>query len=104
MTAEPSPSVRLRLAIQGGSVLAALSAAAEMRRVPLVDALDLCRLMAQVGDERYPRAAGRWLARFHSETGATLAELTVAAGALAQLREEPASRFAIETLERLMSE
>lgn len=79
----------------------ALSAAAELPQLTLGDALDLCRLLAETADARYPRAAARWLERLAAETGATLAELQLAAGALARLGEDPADELARETLERL---
>lgn len=56
---------------------------------------ELSRLGAQTD-----RAAARWLARLEAN-GATLAELQLAAGALARLREGPCSELAMETLQRL---
>lgn len=79
----------------------ALAAAAEVPNVSLVDALALCRLLAQSGDERYPRAASRWLERLSTERRATLAEIQLAAGALARLCEEPNDELAMRTLDRL---
>jgi hypothetical protein len=79
----------------------ALSAAAELPQMTLVDALDLCELLAQVGDERYPRFASRWVQRYAAETGATLGEVQIAAGALARLGEEPGSAMAKAILERM---
>jgi hypothetical protein len=43
-------------------------AAYELERVGLEDALELTILAAEVGDERWPRLAARWHARFVSET------------------------------------
>jgi hypothetical protein len=43
------------------------AAALELPQVDLVDALSIVSLMRSVGDERYDRAATRWLARFALE-------------------------------------
>jgi len=59
--------------------------------------------MADAGDQRFPRAAGRWLERFSSETTAGLPELQLAAAALGQLWESPDSEVARGTLAALLS-
>ena len=58
--------------------------------------------MADAGDQRYPRAASRWLERFSCETGAGLTEVQLAAAALGQLWESPDSDVARRTLAQLI--
>lgn len=95
---------RFRKALAVGHLTAALILARDLPHVALADALELCRLMAESGDPRYPRAAGRWLERFSAETGAGLAELQLAAAALGQLWESPDSAVAREALSGLLAE
>ena len=78
-----------------------MAAAAELGYVTLADALSLLRLLAETGDERFPKAAARWLERLAAEGGATLAELQLAAGALARLAEEPGDGMVFDMLEAL---
>ena len=66
----------------------------------LGDALRLCLLLRDSADERYERAAVRWLGRFALEArAATLAELREAAVALDELPERP--NYAMEVLSKL---
>jgi hypothetical protein len=58
-------------------------AAHELGNVSLADALALTLLTAEVGDDRWPRAAARWLGRFIVESPAmTIGEAGLAAAAL----------------------
>ena len=61
-------------------------AAREMGGLSLVDALALCELLAVCDPKRYERAALRWLQRFIDERLPPLAEVALAASALAELR------------------
>ena len=54
--------------------------------VSLADALSLRELLAKVDPARYERAALRWLQRFIDERLPPLAEVALAAAALAELR------------------
>ncbi len=101
VTSQGSPTARLRRALATRNPAIALAAAAEVERVPLADALALCRLLAESGDPRFSRASGRLLVRYAAETGATLAEVQLAAAALARLGENPADELARRTLEDL---
>jgi hypothetical protein len=47
-------------------------AARELGNVSLADALALTLLTAEVGDDRWPRSAARWLGRFIAESPACL--------------------------------
>jgi hypothetical protein len=61
-------------------------AAREMGGLSLADALMLCELLAKTDPARYERAALRWLQRFIDERLPQLAEVALAATALAELR------------------
>jgi len=58
-----SPYARFRRALATGNLTLVHAAAAELPRVDLADALSICLLMGRQDDERYARAAVRWLAR-----------------------------------------
>jgi hypothetical protein len=103
MGAHGSDHVRFKKALAVGHLTTALILARDLPHVSLGDALELCRLMAADGDPRYPRAAGRWLERFSSETAAGLPELQLAAAALWQLWESPESGVARRTLAELIA-
>jgi hypothetical protein len=76
-------------------------AARETGRLSLADALVLCELLAKVDPERYERAALRWLQRFIDERLRPVAEVALAAAALAQLRHGKRT-VGIETLKGLL--
>jgi hypothetical protein len=79
---------RLQKALRSGNSLLARAAAAELEPVPLSDALAITLLIADQEPELYDRAAVRLLARMSLELrGLTLAEVQLAAAALAGLRE-----------------
>lgn len=68
MTSAGSPYARFRRALATGNLPLVHAAAAELPRVDLPDALRICLLMSDRDDERYGRAAVRWLARASLET------------------------------------
>ena len=73
-------------------------AARELGSVSLADALALTLLTAETGDDRWPRAAARWLGRFIIESPAmTIGEAGLAAAAIQELPGRE-SRLAAETL------
>jgi hypothetical protein len=88
--------------LNAGHLDLALTYAASLK-LNLADALEVCRLMARDGDERFPRAASRWLERFGAETGAGLPEVQLAAAALSCLWEEPDSELPVSTLKALLT-
>jgi hypothetical protein len=77
-------------------------AAREFGNVSLADALALTLLTAEVRDDRWPRAAARWLGRFIVESPAiTIGEAGLAAAAIQELVAGRESRLAAETLRQL---
>jgi hypothetical protein len=86
--------------LNAGHLDFALTYAAKLK-LGLADALEVCRLMARDCDQRFPRAASRWLERLSAETGAGLLEVQMAAAALGKLWEDPESEVAMETLTAL---
>ena len=62
-----SPYARFQRALALGKLDQIRDAAAELPQVELVDALQICLIMSAHGDERFDRAASRWLARFTLE-------------------------------------
>lgn len=76
--------------------------ATELPKVMLDDALALCFLLAEAEDARFEPAARRWLQRFASETKASLHEVVMAGGALAELGRAPTSEVARDTLQQLL--
>ena len=86
MTSQGTAHGRFQRAIHRRHVQAAEMAAREMGGLSLADALSLCELLANVDPARYERAALRWLERFIDERLPPLAEVALAASALAELR------------------
>ena len=67
MSVKGSPYKHFRAALTRGDLAGVLAAASELPRVNLVDALEVCLLLAEKRDRRLDRAATRWLARFALE-------------------------------------
>jgi hypothetical protein len=63
MTSDGSPYARFRRALAQGRLPMVYAAAAELPRVDLDDALEVCVLMARDGHPAFERAATRWVAR-----------------------------------------
>jgi hypothetical protein len=83
MTARGRPYARFKRALEVRSVFGAETAAREMGRLGLIDALDYLVLLAAEKPERFDRAARKWLARLLSESPAlTLDEAAVTLGCL----------------------
>jgi hypothetical protein len=101
MTSQGTAHGRFQRAIHRRHVQAAEMAAREMGGLSLYDALSLCELLANVDPARYERAALRWLQRFIDERLPPLAEIALAASALAELRHGNRN-IGIETLRRLL--
>ena len=89
-------------ALHAGHLTEALMFARGIRIVALSDALKVCELMARDGDQRFSRAATRWLERFGAETKAGLPEVQLAAAALGWLWENPESAVPMDTLSALL--
>src|SRR3954452_3385772 len=63
MTSGGSPYARFKRALLTGNIALVHAAAAELPAVDLADALSICLLMSARDDDRFERAAVRWLAR-----------------------------------------
>ena len=88
MTSDGRPCARFRRALDVRSVFQAETAARELARLGLNDALDYLVLLAAEDPGRFERAARKWLARLLAESPAlTLDEAVVALGCLRGLRE-----------------
>ena len=100
MTSDGSPYSRFRRALQTGNELLVLTAARELPKIALDDALRICLVLRDGDPDRYDRAAVRWLGRFALEGRAvTIRDLRVAAEALEDLPD--ATPDAMERLQRL---
>jgi hypothetical protein len=86
MTSQGTAHGRFQRAISNRNLQNAEMAAQEMGGLSLADALALCGLLASTDPKRYERAALRWLQRFIDERLPPLAEVSLAATALAELR------------------
>ena len=76
MSDKGSPYVRFKRALATGNLGLVHAAAAELPQVDLGDALAICLLMSDRDDDRFERAAVRWLARLSLERPAVgLADL-----------------------------
>ena len=97
MSSDGNPYARFRRALATGNLHLVIAAAAELPRVGLRDALEVCLLLRDGDPERYDRAAVRWAGRFALEAqGVSLAAVEEAVDALAELRVD-----AIGSMERL---
>jgi hypothetical protein len=76
-------------------------AAREMGGLSLEDALSLCALIVDLDRARAERAALRWLQRFIDERQPPLAEVALAASALAEVRHDERA-IGFEMLRRLL--
>jgi hypothetical protein len=103
VTSQGSAHGRFTRAIARRNVFAAETAARELRRLSLEDALALTALLAESDPARYERAAVRWHGRLSLETRLlTLAESQLAVAALAALPGSgaPAARDALASIGR----
>jgi hypothetical protein len=100
MTSQGSAYGRFRRALRAGNLNQVHAAALELPQVDLVDALAIVLLMSSDDDERYDRAATRWLARFALERpSARLDDLRLGLHALEALPYNgPAARATISRL------
>jgi len=100
VTSSGSPYSRFRRALATGNLSVVRAAAAELPAVDLADALAICLLMSMRDDERFERAAVRWLARLALERPAVgLGELRSGLVAFEAMPYNPAA--ARETLAEL---
>ena len=90
VTSQGSSYARFRRALDSGNLTLATTAAAELPRIDLPDALAVLLLMAAQGDPRYDRAATRWLSRLALERPSIrLAHVDQGVDALRALADDP---------------
>jgi hypothetical protein len=95
-----TPYGRFLRALDSGNEVLILTAARELPRVALDDALRICLVLRDGDPDRYERAAVRWLGRFALEArDVTVNAIRGAAEALGDLPDQPAE--AMERLQRL---
>jgi hypothetical protein len=88
VTSDGSAYTRFRRALETGNELLVVSAARELPRIALNDALRICLVLRKGDPDRYDRAAVRWLGRFALEgQKVTIRDLRSAADALDMLPE-----------------
>jgi hypothetical protein len=103
MTSQGTAHGRFQRAIRDRDLRRAAMAARELGHVSLADALALTLLAADLDDECWPRAAGRWAGRFIVESPAvTISEALLATAAVAGLAG-PDRPLARETIRQLAS-
>ena len=101
MTSQGTAHGRFTRALASRNVLGAESAARELGRLSLEDALGLCVLYLQCAPARYERAAVRWPERYLAERRPPLEQVGLAVGALAELGNGGAAA-SLFTLKRLV--
>jgi hypothetical protein len=67
VTSQGSPYARFQRALRIGRLSLVRAAAAELPRIDLTDALAICLLIERQEEERFERAAVRWLGRLSLE-------------------------------------
>ncbi len=97
MTSEGHAYARFQRALRTGNLQLIESAASELAAVRLDDALVILSLLAERGDDRFDRAAARWVGRLLVETPADLRD---ARYALALVERLPRCRDALHELAR----
>ena len=103
LTSDGSSYIRFKRALATGNLNLIRAAAAELPRVGLSDALEVCLLLRDQEGRRFERAAVRWLGRFALEArNVTIEALERAAAALRTMPQAP--DLAMETLSRLCIE
>ena len=102
VTSDGSPYRRFQLALQRGNLRMIELAAKELPRVPLGDALTIVVLMERNEDERFDRAAARWVARLILEVAAVgIEDARRALDALDRLPDDAAQQALSATCARL---
>jgi hypothetical protein len=96
MTSDGSAYTRFKRALGTGNLNLIRAAAAELPRVSLPDALEVCLLLRDLDQSRFERAAVRWLGRFALEAkDVTISALETAAAALRLLPQRPEASMEI---------
>lgn len=101
MTSSGGPHARFKRALATGNLLLIRSAAAELPRVVLDDALRICLLLHGAEPESYDRAVVRWLGRLCLERPhTTFEDLRLAVDAFERLPAQP--ELSLRVLDRLV--
>jgi hypothetical protein len=99
VTSDGSPYARFRRALANGQLPMVYAAAAELPRVDLEDALEVCVLMARAGHPAFERAAVRWVARLCLERRVGIHEARCALALFETMAADP--QGAARSLRRL---
>jgi hypothetical protein len=90
VTSHGNPYPRFQRALKTGNLTLIRAAAAELPRIGLRDALEICLVMRDKKDHRFERAAVRWIARFALEArDVTLEAIQTAVAALNAMPDQP---------------
>jgi hypothetical protein len=89
VTSDGSPYARFRRALDQGRLHLVITAAAELPRVDLDDALEVCVLMSRDAHPAYERAAIRWVARLCLERTVSIHEVRCALALFETLPSDP---------------
>jgi hypothetical protein len=90
VTSDGSPYPRFQRALKTGNLTIIRAAAAELPRIGLRDALQICLVVRGIDPDRFERAAVRWLGRFALEArGVTIDAIQTAAAALDAMPDQP---------------
>jgi hypothetical protein len=96
MTSEGSAYTRFKRALGTGNLNLIRAAAAELPRVSLPDALEVCLLLRDQDHIRFEKAAVRWLGRFALEAReVTISSIETASAALRALPQRPEASMEI---------
>jgi hypothetical protein len=91
-----SPYSRFKRALATGNLTLIRAAAAELPRIRLDDALQVCVVLRDREPDRYEHAAVRWIGRFCVEhPDVTLDDVDHARAAFALMRRDPAAALGI---------
>ena len=99
MTSDGSSYARFRRALAAGNIALVKAAAAELPRVDLDDALEVCVLMARDDHPAFERAAVRWVARLCLERRVGIHDTRCALALFETMPADPAG--AARSLRRL---
>ena len=89
MTSDGSPYARFRRALAQGRLSIVYAAAAELPRVDLDDALEVCVLMSRDRHPAFERAAVRWVARLCLERRVSIHEARCALALFETMPSDP---------------
>jgi hypothetical protein len=89
VTSDGSAYARFRRALDQGRLALVYAAAAELPRLGLDDALEVCVLMSREAHPAYERAAVRWIGRLCAERPVSIHEVRCALALFETLPRDP---------------